>query len=191
MSLRRIALRDFVIVRQLDSKITEPDLRAKADQLLLGTPEAHRTRLADLVNTIDPKLVAAAFGMNPESAMAYLADHLDESAAELGESHSAEVLALMYRLGDRLYGDQVRADPVRRAPQVEAAPDRRAGALRDLDGIAGLDAQRVSQCLRQVRQRRLRVGRAQQRLRTARNRVGEVDRHVGHAFQRAADRSPE
>lgn len=37
------------------------------------------TRLADLVNTIDPKLVAAAFGMNPESAMAYLADHLDET----------------------------------------------------------------------------------------------------------------
>ncbi|ABM11322.1 phage integrase family protein [Mycolicibacterium vanbaalenii PYR-1] len=36
------------------------------------------TRLADLVNTIDPKLVAAAFGMRPEGAMIYLADHLDE-----------------------------------------------------------------------------------------------------------------
>jgi hypothetical protein len=34
------------------------------------------TRLADLVNTIDPKL-AAAFGMKPESVMYYLADHLD------------------------------------------------------------------------------------------------------------------
>ena len=36
------------------------------------------TRLANLVNTIDPKLVAAAFGMSPESAMVYLADHLDD-----------------------------------------------------------------------------------------------------------------
>lgn len=36
------------------------------------------TRLADLVNTIDPKLIAAAFGMRPEGAMIYLADHLDD-----------------------------------------------------------------------------------------------------------------
>ncbi len=36
------------------------------------------TRLADLVNTMDPKLVAAAFGMRPEGAMIYLADHLDD-----------------------------------------------------------------------------------------------------------------
>lgn len=36
------------------------------------------TRLADLVNTLDPKLVAAAFGMRPEGAMIYLADHLDD-----------------------------------------------------------------------------------------------------------------
>jgi hypothetical protein len=36
------------------------------------------TRLADLVNTIDPKLVAAAFGMKPESVMYYLADCVDE-----------------------------------------------------------------------------------------------------------------
>lgn len=36
------------------------------------------TRLADLVNTIDPKLVAASFGMSPESTMDYLADHLDD-----------------------------------------------------------------------------------------------------------------
>jgi integrase len=41
---------------------------------------AHRlrvTRLADLVNTMDPKLVAAAFGMNPEGVLIYLADHVD------------------------------------------------------------------------------------------------------------------
>jgi hypothetical protein len=36
------------------------------------------TRLADQVNTMDPKLVAAAFGMNPEGVMIYLADHVDE-----------------------------------------------------------------------------------------------------------------
>jgi integrase len=35
------------------------------------------TRLADLVNTMDPKLVAAAFGMNPEGVMIYLADCVD------------------------------------------------------------------------------------------------------------------
>jgi hypothetical protein len=36
------------------------------------------TRLAGLVNTTDPKLVAAAFGMNPEGVMLYLADHVDD-----------------------------------------------------------------------------------------------------------------
>jgi integrase len=35
------------------------------------------TRLSDLVNTLDPKLVAAAFGMRPEGAMIYLADYVD------------------------------------------------------------------------------------------------------------------
>jgi len=37
------------------------------------------TRLADLVNTMDPKLVAAAFGMNPEGVMIYLAGHVDST----------------------------------------------------------------------------------------------------------------
>ena len=35
------------------------------------------TRLASLVNTTDPKLIAAALGMNPEGIMLYLADHVD------------------------------------------------------------------------------------------------------------------
>jgi hypothetical protein len=35
------------------------------------------TRLVDLVNTMDPKLVAAAFGMDPEGVMIYLADRSD------------------------------------------------------------------------------------------------------------------
>lgn len=36
------------------------------------------TRLVELVNTMDPKLVAAAFGMNPEGVMLYLSDRVDE-----------------------------------------------------------------------------------------------------------------
>lgn len=36
-----------------------------------------RTRLLDLVNSMDPKLVAAAFGMDPEATMIYLSDHVD------------------------------------------------------------------------------------------------------------------
>jgi hypothetical protein len=35
------------------------------------------TRLVDLVNTMDPKLVAAMFGMDPEGVMIYLADRVD------------------------------------------------------------------------------------------------------------------
>lgn len=37
------------------------------------------TRLVDLVNTLDPKLVAAAFGMDPQAPLIYLADHIDNS----------------------------------------------------------------------------------------------------------------
>jgi integrase len=36
------------------------------------------TRLVDLVNTMDPKLVAAAFGMTAEAVMIYLTDHVDD-----------------------------------------------------------------------------------------------------------------
>jgi integrase len=35
------------------------------------------TRLVDLVNTMDPKLVAAAFGMDPQAPLIYLADQVD------------------------------------------------------------------------------------------------------------------
>lgn len=37
------------------------------------------TRLVDLVNIMDPKLVAAAFGMDPQSPLIYLADHVDDN----------------------------------------------------------------------------------------------------------------
>ncbi len=52
------------------------------------------TRLAELVNAMDSKLVAAAFGMNPEGVMIYLADHVDEaripSAPEMTTPGSAD-----------------------------------------------------------------------------------------------------
>ncbi|MEU8792651.1 hypothetical protein [Streptomyces sp. NPDC048643] len=36
------------------------------------------TRLLDLVNTVDLKLVGAAFGMTAESTLINLADHVDD-----------------------------------------------------------------------------------------------------------------
>jgi hypothetical protein len=41
-------------------------------------PKALRsTRLIDLVNNLDPKLVATAFGMTPEGVLTYFADRVD------------------------------------------------------------------------------------------------------------------
>jgi hypothetical protein len=55
-------------------------------------PRALRcTRLADLVNTMDPKLVAAAFGMKPEGVMFYLADHVDEPRLAAARSRPGQV----------------------------------------------------------------------------------------------------
>ncbi|WP_254408189.1 hypothetical protein [Streptomyces sp. AC495_CC817] len=36
------------------------------------------TRLVDMVNQMEPKLVAAAFGMDPQATLIHLADHVDE-----------------------------------------------------------------------------------------------------------------
>jgi hypothetical protein len=44
----------------------------------IATHRLRVTRLADLANTMDPKLVAAAFGMNTEGVLIYLADHVDQ-----------------------------------------------------------------------------------------------------------------
>ncbi|MFD9712030.1 hypothetical protein ACFWBR_28840 [Streptomyces sp. NPDC060006] len=40
------------------------------------------TRLLDLVNTMDLKLVAAASDVDPEATMIYLSDRIDETRAE-------------------------------------------------------------------------------------------------------------
>jgi hypothetical protein len=48
-----------------------------------GVPPKHlrHTRLVDLINDMDPKLVAAAFGMDAESVLPYLADRVDSTRA--------------------------------------------------------------------------------------------------------------
>jgi hypothetical protein len=65
---------------------TEPASTAYFSHLLdaSGVPPrtVRCTRLADLVNTMDPKIVAATFGMDPEGAMFYLADHVDHTRFE-------------------------------------------------------------------------------------------------------------
>jgi integrase len=70
-----------VVVTKVTKAGRSPASTAYVTHLLDGCgvpPRSVRcTRLADLVNTIDPKLVAAAFGMKPESVMYYLADHVD------------------------------------------------------------------------------------------------------------------
>ncbi|MDX3233707.1 hypothetical protein [Streptomyces sp. ME19-01-6] len=47
------------------------------------------TRLVDLVNTMDSKLVAVAFGMDPQATLSYLADHADPGwETRLPQDHS-------------------------------------------------------------------------------------------------------
>jgi len=50
---------------------------------------------------------------------------LFQSAAEAGDARSAEVIALMYRFGPRLYGDQVAVDAAKSAHWAAIAADRR------------------------------------------------------------------
>jgi len=62
---------------------TSPASSAYFAHLLDPSGVAARTvrcsRLAELVNTMDPKLVAAAFGMTAEGATAYLSDYVEEA----------------------------------------------------------------------------------------------------------------
>jgi hypothetical protein len=70
-----------VMVTKVTKAGRAPASTAYLSHLLDGCgipPRALRcTRLADLVNTEGPKLVAAAFGMNPQGVTYYLADHID------------------------------------------------------------------------------------------------------------------
>jgi Phage integrase, N-terminal SAM-like domain len=75
-----------LVVTRITKAGTEPASTAYFSHLLDACgvpPRAVRcTRLADLVNTMDPKIVAAAFGMDPEGATFYLADHVDHTRLE-------------------------------------------------------------------------------------------------------------
>lgn len=63
-------------------------------------PRALRsTRLVSLVHATDPKLVAAAFGMNPEGVTFYLADHVDDG--RLQDSHHSTGMAAPGTSGTR------------------------------------------------------------------------------------------
>jgi site-specific recombinase XerD len=70
-----------VIVTKVTKTGREPASAAYLSHVLdacgLAPRTVRSTRLVDLVNTMDPKLVAVAFGMDPEAAMIYLADHVD------------------------------------------------------------------------------------------------------------------
>jgi len=75
-----------LVVTRVTKAGTEPASTAYFSHLLNASGVPPRTvrctRLADLVNTMDPKIVAAAFGMDPEGAMFYLADHVDDTRLE-------------------------------------------------------------------------------------------------------------
>ena len=70
-----------VIVTKVTKTGREPASAAYLTHVLddcgLAPRTVRSTRLVDLVNTMDPKLVAVAFGIDPEAAMIYLADHVD------------------------------------------------------------------------------------------------------------------
>lgn len=72
-----------LIVTRVTKAGTEPASTAYFTHLLDGggvSPRGVRcTRLVALVNTLDPKLVAAAFGMHSQGALFYLADRVDQT----------------------------------------------------------------------------------------------------------------
>ncbi|MFG3350296.1 hypothetical protein ACGF1Z_35250 [Streptomyces sp. NPDC048018] len=87
-----------VVVTRITKTGRAPASTAYASHLLdpCGVPPRAllSTRLADLVNTLDPKLVAAALGMDPEGVMIYLADHVDAGRlAQCGENTPGSVTA--------------------------------------------------------------------------------------------------
>ena len=71
----------YVIVTKVTKTGREPASTAYLSHVLdacgLAPRMVRSTRLIDLVNTMDPKLVAVAFGMTPEATMIYLADQVD------------------------------------------------------------------------------------------------------------------
>lgn len=54
-------------------------VKHRLDPVGIQTRILRSTRLAELVTTVDAKLVAAAYGMTNEAVIAYLADHIDNT----------------------------------------------------------------------------------------------------------------
>ncbi len=85
-------------------------------------------------NGVEAKVSATADAVCQQGLAEYEIGHYAQavqyfrSAAELGDARSPELLALMYRLGERLYGDQVRADALEAALWAGVAADRRRAA---------------------------------------------------------------
>lgn len=81
-----------VIVTKVTKTGREPASAAYLTHVLddcgLAPRTVRSTRLVDLVNTMDPKLVAVAFGMDPEAAMIYLADHVDPTRLPTNDASS-------------------------------------------------------------------------------------------------------
>jgi hypothetical protein len=71
-----------VIVTKGTKAGTSPASSAYLTHLLdpagVSTRTVRGTRLAELVGTMDAKLVAAAFGITPEGVLPYLSDHVDQ-----------------------------------------------------------------------------------------------------------------
>lgn len=55
-----------------------PPISARPRRCSTSPRTLRSTRLLDLVNTMDPKLVAATFGMTAEAVMIYLAEQVDD-----------------------------------------------------------------------------------------------------------------
>lgn len=73
----------YVIVTKVTKTGREPASAAYLTHVLdecgISPRTARSTRLVDLINTMDPKLVAVAFGIHPDGAMIYLAGNVDQT----------------------------------------------------------------------------------------------------------------
>lgn len=80
------------------------------------------TRLLDLVNTMDPKLVAAAFGMDPEATMIYLSDRIERPAWRSGRRPTTDLWSEFVRVESDLLAldEENERDP---APWTERFSD--------------------------------------------------------------------
>lgn len=76
------------------------------------------TRLAELVTTMDPKLVSAAFGMRPEGVLIYLTGHVDPGRLDTANPcnlsrHQAHVHGNKCALAGALFEVRISGDPAR------------------------------------------------------------------------------